>query len=473
MTVYKNIFEYFIKLENTKCKNQPLNIHHRPVHNGEILKYPNKGKWNNEKEYFEENNIYYYSLNSKSLNKNEIDQLNNKALTNEIHQFMRLFFEILDTAKSKIPFSELQNYLESDLNKEIETSNKLFIDLFEERLSKYLINGQFNLKRILRRSREQIPISRIGEMDGYCIEQMQRQPGNTIAEKAGSKQTLFGIKRVESYDIAENRFIKHFFKQIEKEYLINKNEEPLANRKSFYNNIKLKNLESEMFKDVKNTNKITLNFVLLQNPIYNRFYRVYLKYSKISRMLLNDWGDRVNFIREITLLLIIQFLIDEKGSFYVNMDKFDIHNVMDNEKKNIEIPDNLIIGNFKDDRILTHYEIKRDTTNVEKGEIKIVRKIFNFMNNTESEKIFYFWFLWDRPDDALLLSISNLEKYHQKNGGYSIISYLTKNNMKNNENKHLNHIKLLSLDIIENNTLVNYINELQSILFEEGIVDNE
>ena len=65
-----------------------------------------------------------------------------------------------------------------------------------------------NPRHALRRERQQQPIGRIREVDSACLRWLARQPGETVAEKAGIKQTVMAVVRVEDIDTPENRVVR-------------------------------------------------------------------------------------------------------------------------------------------------------------------------------------------------------------------------------------------------------------------------
>jgi hypothetical protein len=64
-----------------------------------------------------------------------------------------------------------------------------------------------NPRRQLRRSRRFQHAGRIREMDATCIRWLARQPGATVAEKAGARQRALGLSRTETADTPENRAV--------------------------------------------------------------------------------------------------------------------------------------------------------------------------------------------------------------------------------------------------------------------------
>lgn len=61
------------------------------------------------------------------------------------------------------------------------------------------------IRKVLRRTRELVPLDRVREMDRASMRWLVRQPGSTIAERAGSSQRILATVRRENFDTAENR----------------------------------------------------------------------------------------------------------------------------------------------------------------------------------------------------------------------------------------------------------------------------
>ena len=66
------------------------------------------------------------------------------------------------------------------------------------------------LRRVLRRSRELTPLSRVEEVDRAAMVWLSRQPGRTLAERAGASQRIMAIVRHESLDTPENRVLRSY-----------------------------------------------------------------------------------------------------------------------------------------------------------------------------------------------------------------------------------------------------------------------
>ncbi|MFV1968429.1 MAG: DUF2357 domain-containing protein, partial [Pirellulaceae bacterium] len=68
-------------------------------------------------------------------------------------------------------------------------------------------------RRVLARSRQVIGLGRIQEIDSACLRWLARQPGRSVAERAGVRQRVMGIVRLESAETPENRVAKDFLKR--------------------------------------------------------------------------------------------------------------------------------------------------------------------------------------------------------------------------------------------------------------------
>lgn len=63
------------------------------------------------------------------------------------------------------------------------------------------------IRRVLRRHRELTPLDRVQEMDRASMVWLSRQPGRTVAERAGAGQRILATVRHENYDTLENRVL--------------------------------------------------------------------------------------------------------------------------------------------------------------------------------------------------------------------------------------------------------------------------
>ena len=78
------------------------------------------------------------------------------------------------------------------------------------RVKPYLLELEKKIRRVLRRSRELMPLDRVQEMDRASMLWMVRQPGSTTAEMAGTDQRVLAIARHENFDTLENRVLHSY-----------------------------------------------------------------------------------------------------------------------------------------------------------------------------------------------------------------------------------------------------------------------
>ncbi|WGV16015.1 hypothetical protein [Fuscovulum ytuae] len=64
---------------------------------------------------------------------------------------------------------------------------------------------EHRIRRVLRRTRELTPLDRVQEMDRASMLWLSKQPGRTIAERAGPAQRILSTVRYENFDTLENR----------------------------------------------------------------------------------------------------------------------------------------------------------------------------------------------------------------------------------------------------------------------------
>ena len=65
-------------------------------------------------------------------------------------------------------------------------------------------------RRILRRTHQQLPVSRVQELDRRSMGWLVRQPGETLAERAGDQQRILAVAREENFDTLENRVLRAY-----------------------------------------------------------------------------------------------------------------------------------------------------------------------------------------------------------------------------------------------------------------------
>ena len=64
---------------------------------------------------------------------------------------------------------------------------------------------ELRIRRVLRRTRQLTPLNRVQELDRASMLWLSRQPGRTVAERAGPAQRILSTVRHENFDTLENR----------------------------------------------------------------------------------------------------------------------------------------------------------------------------------------------------------------------------------------------------------------------------
>jgi hypothetical protein len=75
-------------------------------------------------------------------------------------------------------------------------------------LGRVLDTLELRPRRILRRVHRHLPVGRIQEMDRKAMLWLARQPGETLAERAGDDQKVLAVAREENLDTLENRVLR-------------------------------------------------------------------------------------------------------------------------------------------------------------------------------------------------------------------------------------------------------------------------
>ena len=164
-------------------------------------------------------------------------------------------------------------------------------------------------RKVLRQLRQKEHLSRIQKIDSNCMVWLSRQPGRNTIEKAGSRQKILAVVRKETYDILENRVLKHMLSLCHKAatsyYSSHKNEEKykaskrLQSVKNLMNETK-KLLRSEVFESIAGITKTPKpNYVLMYDANYKAMWDWYIRLVrqqeeaeaswKYQGVLFQDW----------------------------------------------------------------------------------------------------------------------------------------------------------------------------------------
>ena len=149
-------------------------------------------------------------------------------------------------------------------------------------------------RRVLRRIHEQLPLSRVQELDRRSMTWLIRQPGETMAEQAGNSQRILGIAREENFNTLENRVLLAYAKlarQVAVDYVpkraLLRSREKLV--QSFGRRCKTSAEELTKRGVTEAKPDVTPNFVLLNNPDYHAVWEAWRKLLDRKRIFDELW----------------------------------------------------------------------------------------------------------------------------------------------------------------------------------------
>jgi len=171
------------------------------------------------------------------------------------------------------------------------------------------------LRQQLRRQAELIPVGRIQEMDAYCLRDYTRRPGRNAPEKAGSRQELMGVKRYQDYDTPENRFLIYFAgRLLYRECLeFRKRFDEIDRFEKIIRSFRQQPEVKPILRKIRRFQFTTPNYVLLQNPIYNSFYRAYLDFVAKRSEKEQIWGYRSQLLGDVVYACLTAALMKFQG----------------------------------------------------------------------------------------------------------------------------------------------------------------
>lgn len=173
------------------------------------------------------------------------------------------------------------------------------------------------IRRVLRRHRELTPLDRVQEMDRASMVWLSRQPGRSVAERAGSAQRILATVRRENYDTLENRVLLSYVKlasEVAREW---QREHPRAIASDRYKAVdafrkSTRNL-LRFLRDLGVSEAqagITPNYVLMQDRSYKEVYENWKKLLQRQKAEDDLWAWQAETWTDFAVLAII-LAIDE------------------------------------------------------------------------------------------------------------------------------------------------------------------
>ena len=218
------------------------------------------------------------------------------ALTNEMNNLIARVQELEEALDD--PANVWQRLREAWSNAE-EDSKPRMSEIVRQasNITPYLTDLERKIRRILRRDREKIQLDRVQEMDRASMRWLSRQPGNTLAQRAGSDQRVMAIVRKENFDTVENRVVHSYALLAEKfarDWLDN---HPRAQSTQRYKLVEKLQKKSRNFGNElsqlgvgKADTNVTPNYVLMQDKNYKEVYEAWLRLIRQDIVLDDLWS---------------------------------------------------------------------------------------------------------------------------------------------------------------------------------------
>ncbi|WP_406872602.1 hypothetical protein WHT83_24080 [Aminobacter sp. P9b] len=168
------------------------------------------------------------------------------------------------------------------------------------------------IRRVLRRTRELTPLSRVQEMDRASMLWLVRQPGRTIAERAGASQRILATVRHENFDTPENRVVHAYTRlafDVSREWM---REHPRAKMSRRYGQVEtysrfcraFARMLEDLDVSVAETG-VTPNYVLMQDPNYRAVYEAWRRLLEEEKVLDDLWAWQAETWTDFAVLAIV------------------------------------------------------------------------------------------------------------------------------------------------------------------------
>lgn len=188
-------------------------------------------------------------------------------------------------------------------------------------LDRTLTQLEAHPRRFLRRTHARLPLARVQELDRRAMLWLVRQPGETLAERAGDTQRLLAVAREESFDTLENRVLRAYAVLAEaraRDYLRRnpaRRSSPRARRVECYGR-RCGRLARELAaRGVRLAEPGCMpNFVLQQNPAYRAVWEGWEELLRVERKRDDLWRWQARSWEEFCTLLVMVALTALPGA---------------------------------------------------------------------------------------------------------------------------------------------------------------
>lgn len=168
------------------------------------------------------------------------------------------------------------------------------------------------IRRVLRRTRELTSLDRIQEMDRASMRWLVRQPGRTIAERAGASQRILATVRRENFDTPENRVLHAYSRlasQVAREWM---GEHPRAKYSRRYAQVEHFGRYCKSFAQMLADLDVSIadagivpNYVLMQDINYNDVYEAWRRLLAEDKVLDDLWAWQAETWTDFSVLAVV------------------------------------------------------------------------------------------------------------------------------------------------------------------------
>lgn len=176
-------------------------------------------------------------------------------------------------------------------------------------------------RRILRRTQQLVPLSRVKELDRNAIAWLIRQPGETVAERAGSRQRIQAVTREENCNTLENRVVLSYVRladHLAREY--GERNRTTANSRRYQDVLAFRRKAQRLAQHLMEMGvtsaspDVTPNFVLQNNPDYHAIWAAWRELLRHHRVIDDLWHWQARSWEEFTALALVVALYGIPGA---------------------------------------------------------------------------------------------------------------------------------------------------------------
>jgi len=173
------------------------------------------------------------------------------------------------------------------------------------------------IRRVLRRHRELTPLDRVQEMDRASMVWLSRQPGRSVAERAGAGQRILATVRKENFDTLENRVLHAYVRlaaDVAREWM---REHPRASQSARYAQVESFRRTCRVIASALADLGITVaqpgftpNYVLMQDRGYRQVWECWERLLRRDKTIDDLWAWQAETWTDFAVLA-ITLAIDE------------------------------------------------------------------------------------------------------------------------------------------------------------------